>query len=108
MCLSFNEIAGFFDHQYLWKELIDFFAWWKSKECSIWNYHFLLDVAKCAFSYQISGFFHGVSHQGKVVSETTILVGCGKKQIAKFFDLQFLWKESNTLVCCMGIVIKGR
>ena len=38
-------------------------------------------------------------HQAKVVSESIILVGCGKScplpnQIAGFFDHHYLWKES--------------
>ena len=47
--LSTSRIAGFFDHQYLWTE-----------------------------SFDVSVFLHGVSYQGNVASETTLLVGCGQ------------------------------
>ena len=33
VCLRFNQILGFFDHRYLWKESIDTF---------VWNFHFLI------------------------------------------------------------------
>ena len=40
--LSLNQIPGFFDHQYLWKEFID-----------------------------LLNFLHGSNHRGKLASETT-------------------------------------
>ena len=45
MCLLSNQIAGFFDQQYHWKEPID-----------------------------ISDFLHGHYHQGKVARKTTNLI----------------------------------
>ena len=79
-----NQTAGFFYHHFIWKESIN-----------------------------ILYFLHGVGNQGKIVSETTTLVGCGQmgllsNKIAGFFDHQYLWKESiNILRVCIAIIIKG-
>ena len=48
VCLLFNQIAGFFGHQYLWKASID-----------------------------ILEFLHGHSYQGKVAFGTTTFVWIG-------------------------------
>ena len=77
--LPTNQIAVFFDHQYLWKYSID-----------------TLD------------FLHGDNHKQKEGFEITTLVGCGQlclsfSQIVGFFHHQYFWKESanNVHFCIM-------
>ena len=64
-----NQIAGFFDRQYLRK-----------------------------ISINALDFFHGEKHQQKKGSEVTtfsVIVSCASpNQVAGFFDHQYLWKES--------------
>ena len=59
-CASSNHIAGFFDHQYLWKESI-----------SIWDYQFWLDVTSWASCTIITELF---DYQHLLKESTDILV----------------------------------
>ena len=68
LSLSPNEIAGFFNHQFFWKKLIDVLV-----------------------------FLRGVIHQRKLVPETAtfgwVWAGLLSNQIAGFFDQKYHWKE---------------
>ena len=62
-----------------------------------------LIINTCKKNQGINFFVHRVSHEGKAASEATTLVGfchlCfSSKQIARFFDHQYLWKELTHLL----------
>ena len=82
--LSSNQIAVFFDPQYLWKESSDILVF--CTELFIkWRYH----------------------------QRQLFLVGCGQlfnssNQIAGFFGHQYLWKELSVLFFYMELVISWR
>ena len=74
LCFSSNQIAGFFDHQYLQEELVDFLE-----------------------------FLHGDNHHERQHLSVPLLVGCGQvyllsSQIVGFFEHQYLWEESISLL----------
>ena len=62
LCLSSNQIAGFFDHQYFWEETNDFLV-----------------------------FLHVVSHQVKVASETRPGTNCALDADQVCLGAQNLW-----------------
>ena len=85
--LLLNQIAGFFNQPYLWKNSIDILVFygrnWSSTAGRIWDCHFWLEVASCLSFNQIAGLFdwqfylkdvfdflHGDNHQGKVASNS--------------------------------------
>ena len=68
--LSSNQIVGFFDHQFLWKELIDILV-----------------------------FLHGVSHQGKIAPEITSGCGWMWSVLAFCLNLSFLIRYTNLSIC---------
>ena len=85
LCLFSNQIAGFFDYQYLWKK-----------------FSYLLDL------------LHGDSHQAKLASGTTSFdlvyqLFLLSNQIAGFFDHQYLWKESRYIYSFLhGVSHQGK
>ena len=108
LCLLSSQIAGFFDHQYLWKESMntkDFLLGGNQQLKEGWGYHFCLGLANCvyhsnrlqnsliinisAWNQLILHFFiHGDNHQRKEGSETASF------WIPGFFGHQYLWRES--------------
>ena len=90
LCLLSSQIAGFFDHQYLWKESMntkDFLLGGNQQLKEGWGYHFCLGLANCVYHsnrlqnsliINISAwnqlilyfFIHGDNHQRKEGSET--------------------------------------
>ena len=87
LCLSSNQITGFFDHEFVWKELINIFVFYvwsqSSREGSISDYHFWCDLGRC-----VSGPI---------------------RQQDSFINNIYHWKEpSLSLIFCIDIVIEGR
>ena len=120
LCLLSNQIVGFFDHQYLWKESSDILVF--CMELVIKGRQHLrltiLGVASCAShsirlqdsdhqyickeSTNLFDFLHEDDHQGKVPCKTISFgqvcrLYLSANQIAGFFDHQYLWKESSDL-----------
>ena len=112
MGLSSNQITGFFDLQYLWKQSIDILDFLHGDNCQGKVTSEITTLVACGhlslippislqdsliinFSGKnkfMSCFFHGVGHQEKAL---LLLVGCSQlclscNQIIRFFDQQYL------------------
>ena len=121
-CLKSNDIAGFFDHEYLWRESIDILIF--CIELAIkGRKHLRLPLLICCgqlclSSNQIAGFFIiNIPGRNQLISQIfcseiiikgrqnmalPVLVGCdhlclSSNQILGFFKHQYQWKESIDL-----------
>ena len=119
LCLLSSQIAGFFDHQYLWKESMntkDFFLGGNQQWKEGWGYHFCLGLANCvyhsnrlqnsliinisAWNQLILYFFYlEITIKGRKDLRLPVLVGCCQlcllsNRIPGFFGHQYLRRES--------------
>ena len=104
-----NHIAGFFGHQYPWKESSDILVFLSSRQslancifCPITLEEFLSSIS-ARRNTTISYCLHADSHQGKVAPETTFFgwvywLYLLSNQITGFFDHQYLWKTSCNML----------
>ena len=122
VCFLSNQIAGFFDHKYLWKKTnlyLNFWVWpvvslVKSNSRIFWSVlsrkwtNKYLDFCRWGQSSR-----NGHNNQGVVASKTTTMVGScqaclSSNQIAGFFDQHYHCKEPiNILIFVDEVNLQG-